>query len=116
MAAQRQHKNSPANLALHLCGNLKHNFGAVIGGNGFRRNRDLEFSAKGLSRKDITSDIDGTLKMITPVLEKLSSEDLLKPYPDTSMGEGETIGSVIIRIGIHLGYHLGQINYHRRLL
>ncbi len=112
----RQIKNTPANLALHLCGNLKHNIGAVLGKVNFVRERDLEFSKKGLSKSDIIIEIDFTSKMIEPVLDSLTNQDLLKPWPNDTYGPGQTIGSVLIRIGIHLGYHLGQINYHRRLL
>lgn len=108
--------NTPANLALHLCGNLKHNIGAVLGNNGFVRKRDEEFSTKGASRKEILSEIDLTINMIEPVVDKLASEDLTKPWPNDFYGEDETIGSVLIRVAVHLGYHLGQINYHRRMM
>ncbi len=109
-------KNTPANLALHLCGNLKHNIGAVIGKNNFVRERDLEFSRKGLSKSDIIIEIDFTAKMIEPVLDSLTDADLALPWPNDTFGPGQTVGSVLIRVGIHLGYHLGQINYHRRIL
>ena len=108
--------NAPATLAIHICGNLKHNIGAGIGSNGFIRNRDEEFSARGLSKEHVMNEIDLTKSMIEPVLDSLTSIDLEKPWPNDGFGEGQTLGSVLIRIGIHLGYHLGQINYHRRLL
>ena len=38
--------NSGGNLALHLIGNINHFFGANLGGTGFVRKRDLEFSNK----------------------------------------------------------------------
>ena len=109
-------KNTPANLCLHLCGNLKHNFGAVLGNSSYVRTRDQEFSRKGVSKEDLLKEIDGTVKMITPVLDNLKEEDINNPFPNDFFGEGQTIGSVITRLGGHLGYHMGQINYHRRLL
>ena len=108
--------NAPATLAIHICGNLKHVLGAGIDNNGFIRNRDTEFSARGLSKEQVMNEIDLTIVMIEPVLDSLNSIDLEKPWPNDGFGEGQTIGSVLIRIGIHLGYHIGQINYHRRLL
>lgn len=109
-------KNAPATLAIHLCGNLKHNIGAGIGKNGFIRDRDSEFSARGLRKKEVISEIDLTLEMIEPVLDKLTTADLESAWPNDSFGDGQTVASVLLRIGIHLGYHIGQINYHRRLL
>ena len=108
--------NTPANLALHICGNLKHNIGAVLGNTGYIRNRDAEFSATGVSKQDIISEIDSTITMIGPVFDSLSNDDLLKPWPNEFYGEGQNIGSVLFRLIWHLGYHRGQINYHRRLL
>lgn len=112
----RQIRNSPANLALHICGNLKHNIGAVLGKNNFVRERDLEFSKKGATKSDLIIEIDFTAKIIEPVLDSLTDADLAKPWPGDAYGPDQAIGSVLVRIAIHLGYHLGQINYHRRLL
>jgi hypothetical protein len=39
-------KNSAGNLCLHLCENLQHFIGAVLGNSGCVRNRDAEFSRK----------------------------------------------------------------------
>ncbi len=108
--------NSPANLTLHICGNLKHNIGAEIGQNGYIRKRDAEFTAGNLSREEIIAEIDSTIDMIEPILDKLEAADINKPFPSDIHGEGQTIGSVLTKIALHLGYHLGQINYQRRIL
>jgi hypothetical protein len=107
--------NAPATLALHLCGNLKHNFGAVIGKTGYVRNRDKEFSARGVSREDIINEIGSTIDMVIPIIENLTVDDLNNPFEDT-LQEKQTIGDAIVRVALHFAYHLGQINYHRRLL
>jgi hypothetical protein len=109
-------KNSAGTLAIHLCGNLRHNIGEVIGQKGYIRNRDAEFAVRNLSREEIISNIDHTTGMILPVLQNLDDSELTKPWPNDTYGPGETIGSVLIRVAIHFGYHLGQINYHRRLI
>jgi uncharacterized protein DUF1572 len=108
--------NTPANLALHVCGNLKHNIGTIMGNNGFVRTRDAEFTIKGLSRDEVIAEIDATIEMIAPVLEGLKPEDLNKPFPGNAHEEWQTFGSILAKIAHHFGYHLGQINYHRRLL
>lgn len=109
-------KNSPANLALHLCGNLKHNFGAVLGNSGYIRNRDAEFTIKGLSRQDILKEITDTTEIVLNILEEMPENRLSEIFPDTSHGEGQTVNDMLIRLAFHLAYHTGQINYHRRIL
>lgn len=108
--------NTPGNLALHLCGNLKHNIGAVIGDNGYIRNRDNEFAAKNVSREDIITEIDSTIDTVLPILENLSPEDYAKPFPEASHGEDQAFIDALIRLSFHFAYHVGQINYHRRIL
>ena len=108
-------KNSPANLAIHICGNLKFNIGSVIGQKSYVRNRDNEFTMKISGRNEVIAEIDSTIEMIEPVLDNLKPEDLQKPFPGNIHEEGQTIGTVLVKIAIHMGYHLGQINYHRRI-
>jgi hypothetical protein len=108
--------NAPATLALHLCGNLQHNIGAVMGKSGYVRNRDYEFSQRNTSREKILEEISNTEKMIIPVLEKLSAEDLNKEFEDRHHDVVESNGDALVRLALHMGYHVGQINYHRRVL
>jgi len=107
--------NSPANLAIHICGNLKHNIGAEIGRNGYVRKRDEEFTKTGLTKQKVIIEIESTIAVIEPILDKLTAEDLNKPFPSEIHGKGQTIGSVLTKIAMHMGYHLGQINYQRRI-
>ncbi len=109
-------KNTPANLALHLCGNLKHNIGSVIGKNGYVRDRDIEFSSKGISKEDILKEIESTTSAVIPILDSLTDDDLIEPFPEASHGEDQTVYDALIRLALHFGYHVGQINYHRRIL
>ena len=109
-------KNTPGNLALHLCGNLKHNIGAVMGSNGYVRNRDLEFSQTGISKADIISEIRSTAEMVIPIVETQDADSLSRDFPEKSHGEDQTYYDALIRLALHFGYHVGQINYHRRIL
>lgn len=108
--------NTPGNLALHLCGNLKHNIGAVIGKNGFIRERDLEFSKKGIPKAELLKEIEETSGIVLPILDALTDDDLIDPFPEASHGEDQAIYDALVRLALHLGYHVGQINYHRRIL
>ena len=108
--------NSAGNLCLHLTGNLKHFFGAVIGGTGYVRDRDAEFANKNISRSEMLADIDATRNVVLSTLAGLTEEDLDKPYPIEVFGQPMTTGYFVTHLATHFNYHLGQINYHRRLL
>lgn len=108
--------NSGGNLALHLIGNINHYFGANLGNTGYNRERDLEFSDKNISRVVIIEKLEDTIKVLKDTLNNLSNEDFHKDYPEKLGDEPQKTISVIIYMLSHFNYHLGQINYHRRLI
>ncbi|MGG7439725.1 DinB family protein [Chryseobacterium arthrosphaerae] len=108
--------NSAGNLCLHLMGNLNHFIGAQLGNTGYIRHRELEFSLKDIPQAELTEKIEATATMIDTVLSQLSDEDLKKEYPLVVFEDKMTTGYFLIHLVTHLDYHLGQINYHRRLL
>jgi len=108
--------NSAGNLCLHLVGNLNHYIGATLGHSGYLRIRDLEFSLKDIPRAKLIQQIESTIEIVKSSLERLSPEDLYKQYPSEPLGYEMTTGYFLIHLFGHLNYHLGQINYHRRLL
>lgn len=108
--------NSGGNLTLHLIGNLKHFIGAVLGNSGFVRDRDTEFSTSNVSREDMLAEIDATAAVLKSTLEKLREEDFALLYPIEVFGHPMTTEFFVVHLATHLNYHLGQINYHRRLL
>ena len=108
-------KNSTGNLALHLCGNLQHYIGAILGGSGYVRNREKEFSLKGISPKDLVSEIIRTKDALKSAFPKIDKLVLEKDYPENVFKDPVTTQYFLIHLSAHLGYHLGQINYHRRL-
>lgn len=108
--------NSAGNLCLHLVGNLNNYIGAELGNSGYVRNRELEFSLKDVPRTELIQQIENTIETVHSSLEKLSAEDLQKKYPSEPLGYEMTTGYFLIHLFGHLSYHLGQINYHRRLL
>jgi len=108
--------NSAGNLALHICGNLQHFIGAVLGKNGYVRNRDNEFSAKNVKRETIIEEIYNTQTVVSRVLSNMTHETLTRKYPEQALGYEMTTEYFLIHLYGHLSYHLGQLNYHRRLL
>ncbi|MCJ8152820.1 DinB family protein [Chryseobacterium sp. SSA4.19] len=108
--------NSAGNLCLHLIGNLNTYIGAQLGHSGYIRQRDLEFSLKDIPRTELIEQVEKTINMVNFTLEKLSAEDLEKEYPAEPLGYPMTIEYFLIHLFGHLNYHVGQINYHRRLL
>ena len=108
--------NSAGNLCLHLTGNLQHFFGAVLGQTGYVRNRDAEFADEHVPREQLLAGIDETLVVIKSTLSNLSDDDLANTYPLEVFGEPMTTGYFLTHLATHFNWHLGQINYHRRLL
>ncbi len=108
--------NSAGNLCLHLIGNLNHFIGATLGKSGYIRKRDLEFSLKNISTSEMTKQIDDLIILIETVISNLSETDLKANYPLEVFGHEMTTQFFLIHLTTHLSYHLGQINYHRRLL
>lgn len=111
-----QVKNSAGNLCLHLCGNLQHFIGAVLGKSGYVRNRDAEFSRKNVPLEELIDEIEVTTKVVEKTLNELDESILPKTYPINVFGYEMTTEYFLIFLTTHLNYHLGQINYHRRLL
>ena len=108
--------NSGGNLCLHLVGNLNHFFGAILGNSGYIRNREEEFSLKNIPKSELITQVEETLNVVISTLDQLSEEDLAKNYPIEPLGYTMTTEYFLIHLFGHLGYHLGQINYHRRFL
>ncbi|TMI93102.1 MAG: DUF1572 domain-containing protein [Bacteroidetes bacterium] len=108
--------NSSGNLCLHLVGNLNAYIGAEIGKTGYVRNRDLEFSLKNIPQGQLVKMIEDTIVVVEEGLSKLNENDLEREYPLLVFKEKTSTGYFLIHLAVHLGYHLGQVNYHRRLL
>jgi uncharacterized damage-inducible protein DinB len=107
--------NSAGNLCQHLTGNLKHFIGAILGESGYIRDRDAEFSTKNSTRAELLADIDRTADVVKTTLAKIKEADLDATYPIEVFGEPMTTGYFLTHLTTHFNYHLGQINYHRRI-
>jgi uncharacterized damage-inducible protein DinB len=108
--------NSAGNLCLHLIGNLNTYIGAQLGGTGYVRHRDLEFSQKDIPIENLIDRIEETISIVDTTLSQLSDEQLAAEYPVLVFESKTSTEFFLIHLATHLTYHLGQINYHRRLL
>lgn len=109
-------KNSGGNLCLHLIGNLKHFIGNGLGNIGYERQREFEFSGKFVSKTKLLKEIDETIQIVTQGLDKITDEQLNGNFPIVIWENATGMVFTIIHLHSHLNYHLGQINYHRRIL
>ncbi len=109
-------KNCAGNLCLHLVGNLNHFIGAGLGNTGYVRQRDKEFSDKDVPRAELVAMVEATKEMLQEVLSNLNDDVLDETFPNSPFGHEVTIGYFLAHLTNHLTYHLGQINYHRRLI
>jgi len=108
--------NMAGTLCLHLCGNLRHFIGAKLGDSGYVRDRHAEFNDRNVPREELLSRVDLTIFEVQTALDSLESDRLSDPFPEPVFGYEMTIEFFLIHLHGHLNYHLGQINYHRRIL
>lgn len=108
--------NSAGNLSLHIVGNLKHFIGSILGENGYIRERELEFSLKNISKDQLVASIDETISIIETTLNKFDDSVLSKKYPIEKHGQIVNTDHMLLHLYGHLTYHIGQINYHRRMI
>jgi hypothetical protein len=109
-------KNSAGNLVLHLIGNLNHFIGRTLGQTDFIRKREDEFALKDIPREKLIEQINDTKEVIKNTLPTISEEDLKKEFP-LKIGENVfTTETLLAFLLAHLNYHLGQVNYLRRML
>jgi uncharacterized damage-inducible protein DinB len=115
-AIDKNISNSAGNLCLHLIGNINNFIGTELGKTGYIRNRPLEFSLKDVPRTEIISKIDETILVVNNTLDSLTEADLKAIYPKIVFEKEMTTEFFLVHLSTHLAYHLGQINYHRRLI
>jgi len=108
--------NPGGTLALHLAGNMHHFIGTVLGSSAYTRDRNAEFSTRGLSRAEVIERLNHAIAAVDQTLRQLSDDDLSKPFPERSGDFNLLTGQFLIHCLAHLSYHLGQLDYHRRIV
>lgn len=108
--------NSAGNLAMHLEGNLREYIGRQIGGLAYTRNRPLEFAGKGVPKHEILRRIAELSELIPSIITAIPAAELEKDYPEIVLGKPLTVYAFLIHLHGHFNWHLGQIDYLRRVL
>jgi hypothetical protein len=107
--------NTGGTLALHLAGSLQHYVGARWGGTGYVRNRDAEFARRGVSRAELIAEIERARAAVAAGLDAIRPEEIDAEYPELIGGCRVRTGDFLVHTAVHLAYHLGQVDSHRRV-
>jgi hypothetical protein len=106
--------NSFGHLVLHLTGNLNHFAGARLGGTGYVRDRQREFTEEHPpTREQALAGLAEAVSLFGRVVEALSASRLSEAHPDAQMG---TVLQSLIRMVLHFSLHRGQLSYIARLV
>jgi uncharacterized damage-inducible protein DinB len=93
---------------------LEHYVGAVLGGSGYVRDREAEFANRGAGRAELRARVGSATAAVDAALAELTSAACDEPYPEVVVGRRVRTGDFLVHLVAHLGYHLGQLDYHRR--
>jgi len=108
--------NTGGTLALHLVGNMRHFVGMHLGGTAYVRDRDHEFAAREVPRSEIAAEIAAARVEVDQALRALTESDLVREFPQAVGGATLSTGQLLVHLATHFAYHLGQLDYHRRLV
>lgn len=108
--------NSGGTLCLHIIGNLKTYIGNGLANDEYTRDRDFEFSGKNVDRLKLYKELDETIAIVKRGLNNLTEQQLQDDFPIKIWKEEKGMLFTLLHLHSHLNYHLGQINYHRRML
>ena len=108
--------NVGGTLVLHLAGNLQHFLGARLGKTGYLRNRDAEFSRRDVARATLLAEIDAAERAIAAGFSEVTDTQLSDELPEVIGGKRFMTGDYLMHLTTHLAYHLGQVDYHRRVV
>ena len=106
--------NVAGTLVLHLAGNLQHYIGAVLGGSGYVRDRPAEFARRDVSRPELLREIEAARTAVSRALGGAVDAD--REFPEAIAGKRVRTGDYLIHLATHFAYHLGQLDYHRRIV
>ena len=106
--------NVGGTLALHVAGNIQHFIGAILGRDGFVRNRDAEFARLDVSRGELTAGLDAAIAAVERTLPRVTTQTLDATYPEPIAKRQVRTSDFAVHLAVHLAYHLGQLDYHRR--
>jgi uncharacterized damage-inducible protein DinB len=108
--------NSAGTLVLHLTGNIQHFLGARLGETGYQRDRPAEFASRGVPRAALLRQIEAARSAVRTAAERTADADVERDYPEVVSGMRVATGEFLIHLAAHFAYHLGQVDFHRRIV
>jgi uncharacterized damage-inducible protein DinB len=106
--------NSVGHLILHLTGNLNHFVGAKLGGTGYVRDREREFTEERRPAKaELLAGLDAAVATFRRVVGALTAEQLAAPHPEERFG---VVLKALLHLVAHFALHRGQMSYIMRLV
>lgn len=108
--------NAVGHLSQHVCGNLQHFVGALLGGTGYVRQREEEFAGAGRTRADLAADLRAAADVVAQTLGGRTLADFPEIFPADLAGSRLPTAVFLIHLEAHLAFHLGQAGYLRRVL
>jgi uncharacterized damage-inducible protein DinB len=108
--------NVAGTLVLHLAGNLQHYLGARLGQTGYVRDRAAEFARRDVPRAELLRQIEAARAAVKAALSSPAQAEVTAEYPETVGGSRVATGDYLIHLATHFAYHLGQVDYHRRVV
>jgi hypothetical protein len=107
-------KNSTGNLVLHIIGGMNYLIGTTLAQTGYTRNREQEFVRKDVEKKELITQLEELIVVISKTLNSFCEEDMKADYPMIFDDAIRSNSYVLTQLLLHLNYHLGQANYLRR--
>jgi hypothetical protein len=108
--------NVGGTLVLHLTGNLQHYFGTRLGSTGYVRDRPAEFARRSVPRSELLREIDAARAAVKATSTMVGAAQLAADFPETVGGSRVKTGDYLVHLAVHFAYHLGQLDYHRRVV
>ena len=108
--------NVGGTLVLHLTGNLQHYLGARLGGTSYLRDRNAEFARRDVPRSELLREIEAARAAVQSAVSHISERELSAEFPETVGGVRVQTGEYLMHLSTHFAYHLGQLDYHRRVV
>jgi hypothetical protein len=108
--------NVGGTLVLHLTGNLQHYFGARLAGTGYVRDRPAEFARRNVPRSELLREIDAARAAVKAGSTAVGPAQLAADFPELVGGSRVETGDYLVHLAVHFAYHLGQLDYHRRVV
>jgi hypothetical protein len=76
----------------------------------------MEFTRRGATRDELTRQVDAAIAVVEQNLPRVRAEVLEADFPEAVGGQTVRTEEFMLHLVAHLAYHLGQLDYHRRIV